>query len=157
MHSGILFSGFLRLYKHLISLPSLFTSHPNTRDFVLRLLDASNIHLTITIYLKNQLEFFQGFSEEIQFFAMYANIFFNKLDSALNDAHLLNRILQILENKEMTLTVFPESQGEKNCLSIEVAGTNQLQIYKDTIALVQGWARNLPIRGLPFKRNVVFS
>ncbi|KAJ5113666.1 hypothetical protein N7456_002200 [Penicillium angulare] len=87
---------------------------------------------------------------------MFGNIFFLPIDSSLSDAHLLYRMMGILEHKEMTLTVFPESKGVKNCYSFPVTGTVQAQIYKDAIAMVEAWIRDLPTKGLPFDRKAIF-
>lgn len=87
---------------------------------------------------------------------MFVNVYFGAQDRHLNDSHLLQGILSRIQTQQASLTLWPESQGAKNCFSFQVPGNNQAQIYAEAARKVNTWIRNLPTHGLPFNRANIF-
>ncbi|KAJ5183324.1 hypothetical protein N7492_000940 [Penicillium capsulatum] len=94
----------------------------------------------------------------------WVNVCFLRRDERMSDLELLRcieaRFDEAIRTQEETMvTASAVSALKPYCVSIQVVGTFYTldDILKDAKVTVQRWRRELPIRGLPFRRGDVFN
>ncbi|KAJ5179976.1 hypothetical protein N7492_003186 [Penicillium capsulatum] len=88
----------------------------------------------------------------------YVNVFFKAHHANLNDMDLLRYIRHSIEIHNASITSYPVAEHFRHTYTIEVTGIfrDQHDIYDAAGQVVYCLMRDLPMKGLPFERRMVF-